>query len=81
MAKTGGNVFAKSGKFFKDVKAEFKKVIWPTPKQAVKNTIIVIVCVVVVGLLIGILDMAFSWGFKMLLNGGGKEAALALLTM
>ena len=29
--------------FFKDFKAELKRVIWPTPKQLVNNTIAVIV--------------------------------------
>ena len=28
--------------FFKDVKAELKKVIWPTKKQLVNNTVAVI---------------------------------------
>ena len=27
--------------FFKDFKAELKKVIWPTPKQLVNNTVAV----------------------------------------
>ena len=35
--------------FFKDFKAELKKVIWPTPKQLVNNTIAVVVIVVVIG--------------------------------
>ena len=26
--------------FFKDFKAELKKVIWPTPKQLVNNTVV-----------------------------------------
>jgi len=28
--------------FFKDFKAELKKVIWPTPKQLVNNTVAVV---------------------------------------
>ena len=32
--------------FFKDFKAELKKVIWPTPKQVLNNTIAVIVIAV-----------------------------------
>ena len=33
--------------FFKDFKAELKRVIWPTPKQLVNNTIAVIVIVLI----------------------------------
>ena len=33
--------------FFKDFKAELKKVIWPTPKQLVNNTVAVVVIVLV----------------------------------
>ena len=30
-------------KYFKDCKAEFKKVVWPTPKSTTNNTIVVVV--------------------------------------
>ena len=33
--------------FFKDFKAELKKVIWPTPKQIVNNTVAVITTVLI----------------------------------
>ena len=33
--------------FFKDFKAELKKVIWPTPKQLVNNTVVVITLVLI----------------------------------
>ena len=35
--------------FFKDFKAELKKVIWPTPKQLVNNTIAVVTIVLITG--------------------------------
>ena len=46
--------------FFKDFKAELKKVIWPTPKQLVNNTVAVIVIVVVVGAIVFALDAVFE---------------------
>ena len=46
--------------FWKDFKAELKKVIWPTKSQAVNNTIIVIVIVIIVTALCFILDLAFE---------------------
>lgn len=52
---TGGPVV-----FIKEVKAELTKVIWPTRKEVVKLTIIVLVVSVAIGLYIGGLDLVFT---------------------
>ena len=49
-------------KYFRELKSELKKVVWPTPKQVVKNTLIVVACVIVVG--------AFIWAFDAVANKG-----------
>ena len=46
--------------FFKDFKAELKKVIWPTPKQLVNNTVAVVVIVAIVGAIVFALDAVFE---------------------
>ena len=46
--------------FFKDFKAELKKVVWPTPKQLLNSTIAVITIVLVIGLIVFALDMGFE---------------------
>ena len=46
--------------FFKDFKAEIKKVIWPTPKQLVNNTVAVISIVLITSALVFILDFVFD---------------------
>lgn len=46
--------------FWKDFKAELKKVIWPTRSQVVNNTIIVIAIVLVVTAIVFVLDLAFE---------------------
>lgn len=46
--------------FFKDFKAELKKVIWPTPKQVVNNTTAVITIVLITALIVFVLDLAFE---------------------
>lgn len=46
--------------FFKDFKAELKKVIWPTPKQLVKSTMAVIFIVLVTAMLVFVLDVVFE---------------------
>lgn len=54
-------VFSRIGKWFKEMKSELKKVQWPTRKQTINNTLIVIACVIVVGV--------FIWAFDWLANG------------
>ena len=46
--------------FFKDFKAELKKVIWPTPKQLMKSTMAVIFIVIVTAVLVFVLDVVFE---------------------
>lgn len=46
--------------FFKDFKAELKKVIWPTPKQLVNNTVAVITIVLILAIIVLVLDLAFE---------------------
>ena len=46
--------------FFKDFKAELKKVMWPTPKQLVNNTVAVVAIVAIVGAIVFALDAAFE---------------------
>ena len=51
----------KNRHFFKDFKAELKRVVWPTPKQLVNNTIAVVTIVLVIGLVVFLLDMGFEF--------------------
>ena len=46
--------------FLKGVKAELKKVIWPTPKQLVNNTVAVITIVLITAIIVFILDFTFE---------------------
>ncbi|MDR3207996.1 MAG: preprotein translocase subunit SecE [Oscillospiraceae bacterium] len=43
--------------WWREMRSELKKVVWPTPKQVVNNTIIVAVAVVVIGALISVYDL------------------------
>jgi preprotein translocase subunit SecE len=47
-------------RFFKEVKGELKKVIWPDRKQLINNTITVLMACFVVGLLIWIADIGLK---------------------
>ena len=55
------NAFVRFGKkiakICKDTVGELKKVVWSTPKQVLKNALIVVGCVLVVGLFIWVFDL------------------------
>jgi preprotein translocase subunit SecE len=51
-------------RFFKDVRAELKKVIWPTREQLVNNTVTVLLTCFVVGIIIWLAD----WGLTALVE-------------
>ena len=59
--------------FFKDFKAELKKVIWPTPKQLANNTVAVITIVLLIAAIVFVLDFAFE---KINTNGINKIKSL-----
>ena len=62
MAKDTKNKDVKNKRhFFKDFKAELKKVIWPTPKQVVNNTVAVLVIVIITALIVFVLDTCFNF--------------------
>ncbi len=50
----------KTVRFFKDVRAELKKVIWPTRQQLVNNTVTVLLTCLVIGAIIWVADFALS---------------------
>ena len=60
--------FARIGKWLKEMKSELKKVQWPTRKQTVNNTLVVIACVVVVGLFIWVFDFIAGSAIDVLLT-------------
>ena len=46
--------------FFKSFKTELKKVVWPTPKQLVNNTVTVITIVLICAAIVFVLDFVFE---------------------
>lgn len=47
-------------RFFREVRAEVRKVVWPTRKELTTYTMVVVVTVLVVAVLLGIVDLAVS---------------------
>ena len=51
-----GKFFARVARWFREMKSELKKVVWPTKSQMLNNRLIVLACVLVVGIFIVIFD-------------------------
>ena len=51
-------------KYFRELRSELKKVVWSTPKQVLKNTLIVVCCVLVVGVFIWLFDFVAEVAFN-----------------
>ena len=55
-------------KFFNGVKAEFKKVIWPDKDTLTKETVVVVVSTVILGIVIAALDLIIKFGLNIVLG-------------
>ena len=51
----------RSTAYIRQVREEVKKVSWPTWDDLRKSTLVIIVIVVIVGAIIGLMDLLFSW--------------------
>jgi len=54
--------------WFKGLKAEFSKIIWPDQKSLTKETIAVLVVSVILGLTISLLDFIIRFGIGFLVK-------------
>ncbi len=54
--------------FLKESRAELKKVTWPTPKQAIASTSVVVVLTVIVSLVLGLVDFGLAKIIRLILG-------------
>lgn len=59
-AKDQQKAGSKITRFFKGVKSEFKKIIWPDRDTLLKQLVAVLVVTVILGLIIALLDYGFQ---------------------
>ena len=64
------NFYVRTGKrfskWFREMKSELKKVVWPSGKQLLNNTIIVLVAVLIVGVIVCLFDFVAGLGIDLL---------------
>lgn len=53
---------------FAAIKSEFKKIIWPDKKELGKQTIVVLVSAICLGIVIAVVDMGLQYGFQFLMK-------------
>ena len=63
-ARTWGSI----RRYFRELRSELKKVVWPTPQQVLKNTLVVGACVLVIGVFIWLFDFIARLGIDGLIS-------------
>ena len=78
------NIFKRMGKaiakFFKDLRGETKKIVWPGRHMVLKSTGIVLAAILVIGAVIWLLDFAVSGAVKGLSNIANKTEVTETVT-
>ena len=59
---------AKKTSWFKGLKAEFKKIIWPDKKTLARQTTAVVAVSVILGALIAVIDVILRYGIDLLIK-------------
>lgn len=60
----------KKGGFFKSLKAEFQRIVWPDKDRIVKETTAVVIVTVILGAVIALLDYVIKLGLDKVLQIG-----------
>ena len=55
--RSGSNLFKTIGLFLRQAKVELKKVKWPTRKELIASTVVVIVLTILVSFYLGLIDL------------------------
>jgi len=62
------NIIDKSLQFLREVKVELKKVTWPSRKQTIGSTVVVLILVMIISLFLGVVDVGLSSLIRVVLN-------------
>ena len=67
MVKVSG-MAGRGRRFLDEAKAELKKVTWPTRKQAIASTAVVIVVVIILSIFLSLVDLGLTKMIKLILG-------------
>ena len=60
--------FGGIAKYCRELRSELKKVVWPTPNQVAKNTLIVLSSALIIGVFIWLFDYVAGQGISALIG-------------
>ena len=60
----------KKGGFFRSLKSEFKKIVWPDKETTIKETTAVVIVTVILGAIIALLDFVIKTGLDKIIQMG-----------
>ena len=67
-AKKKPGIFKRMGRWFKGLKSEFQKVIWPDKEKIYKETVTVVTATICLGVVIALFDMLLQYGIQLLVG-------------
>lgn len=70
--KQRDNYLDKALHFLREVKIELKKVVWPSRKQTIGSTLVVIMLVFIISLFLGMVDWGLSSLISLFINPGSS---------
>jgi preprotein translocase subunit SecE len=59
---------SKVGQFFRESKAELKKVVWPSRDDVVSSVKVVIISTILIAVILGLLDWGFTEAFRVIMK-------------
>ncbi len=54
--------------WFKGLKNEFKKISWPDKKSLARESVVVVVSTIALGIIIKVIDVVINYGLEFLMN-------------
>lgn len=55
-------------RYFKETRAEIKKVTWPGKKEVFQHTQVVLISIIIIGLALWLVDLVFAKGLDLFLS-------------
>ena len=68
MGETASNEKAPKKDFIKGLKAEFNKIIWPDKDSLRKQSVVVMIVTVLLGITIAVLDLIIKYGLNIIIG-------------
>jgi len=59
---------SKVGQFFRESRAELKKVVWPSRDDVVSSVKVVIISTILIAAILGLLDWGFTEAFRVIMK-------------